>query len=194
MAGRTERILIFEDTMKMCETNDRLLQSVQMSLENQVIYWEDDELNLKPERKFSKTKLVLSPKRTCEAARDYKEKHVCILNFASYVTPGGGVVRGTTAQEESICRITTLYKGIADNSVRVFYDCDPPSKDSETVPNIMGSGEHSKNRIICKIARFGFHPSLVLSISAHFSSLSCSFSTSAHNHSFRGRYFYDKHC
>ena len=44
------------------------------------------------------------------------------MNFASFVTPGGGVTRGTTAQEESICRISTLYKGIADDSVRLFYD------------------------------------------------------------------------
>jgi len=33
----------------------------------------------------------------------------CILNFASAKHPGGGVLKGTTAQEEDICRNSLLY-------------------------------------------------------------------------------------
>lgn len=43
------------------------------------------------------------------------------MNFATFVTPGGGVLRGTTAQEESICRVTSLYSAISDESVSSFY-------------------------------------------------------------------------
>lgn len=36
-------------------------------------------------------------------------KDECILNFASAKHPGGGVLRGTVAQEEDICRNSLLY-------------------------------------------------------------------------------------
>lgn len=34
---------------------------------------------------------------------------IAVLNFANYYTPGGGVIDGCKAQEESLCRISTLY-------------------------------------------------------------------------------------
>jgi uncharacterized protein (TIGR02452 family) len=122
MDGAKARIGIFTETMKMCENNERLRKSVQESLYNQQIYWENDELDYCVKKKFSGTELVLTAERSCRAAMKYDNKRVGILNFASFVTPGGGVTRGTTAQEESICRISTLYKCIADDSVRIFYD------------------------------------------------------------------------
>ena len=56
-------------------------------------------------------KVVVSSKRTLEASETYAKqgKKVCVLNFASATNPGGGVVHGSSAQEESICRCSTLY-------------------------------------------------------------------------------------
>lgn len=122
MADRKERIQIFEDTIKRCDTDQQLNRSVQASLAGQRIYWENEDLSPDLKKLYGTTELELSRERTCEAAKRFNGKRVCILNFASFVTPGGGVTRGTTAQEESICRISTLYKCIADESAKAFYD------------------------------------------------------------------------
>ena len=38
-----------------------------------------------------------------------------VLNFASYKNPGGGYLKGSPAQEESICRQTSLYPSLIAN-------------------------------------------------------------------------------
>lgn len=49
-------------------------------------------------------------------------KNTAVLNFANYYCPGGGVIQGCTAQEERLCRITSLYPHLATKSMkRDFY-------------------------------------------------------------------------
>ena len=53
--------------------------------------------------------VLVSTKRTYEAASYYRDKRVCVHNFASATNPGGGVTKGSSAQEECLCRCSTLY-------------------------------------------------------------------------------------
>lgn len=55
--------------------------------------------------------VVIANKTTYDAAIECSNdsSSVCILNFASYYKPGGGFLKGSYAQEESLCHVSGLY-------------------------------------------------------------------------------------
>ena len=108
--GREENVKIFDDTEKLCKTNERLKEALKKSREEQYFLAEDAKLQVSDKKKYANPCIVkVSKKRTLEAASAYKGKKVCVLNFASATNPGGGVTKGSSAQEECICRVTGLY-------------------------------------------------------------------------------------
>ncbi len=50
------------------------------------------------------------------------KKPPLVLNFANPHTPGGGVEHGARAQEEDICRRTTLYASLTSRAARPYYE------------------------------------------------------------------------
>lgn len=60
---------------------------------------------------FDRTRVQVANETTFAAARRLRENgHTPIsLNFANGFKPGGGFLRGATAQEESLCRLSALY-------------------------------------------------------------------------------------
>lgn len=102
----------FNDTVALSGSNERLRQSVERSVMGQRIYYEPNGWAVGyPIRDGN---VIISRKRTLEAAAGYKGKKVAVLNFASALAPGGSGHKAALTQEECLCRESTLYSCISN--------------------------------------------------------------------------------
>lgn len=115
--GRSENVAIFENTRAMCKTNQKLAQAIRKSNSRQKVILDDAKVEAGVPRYLEPAKIVVSKKRSYEAAHKYLGQKTCVLNFASATNPGGGVVWGSTAQEECLCRCSTLYANLTQRNL-----------------------------------------------------------------------------
>ena len=149
MFSRNKLISVFEDTIKWINTNKELSESVDNSINNTMVYFEDNY----PEytKKFDKDTVITVSKdksfqATMRLSKDNPDKKIAVLNFANSVHPGGGVTRGVRAQEESLCRTSTLYPVIMDQISESYYAHHRKLNDKRATDSLI----YSENIIICK--------------------------------------------
>lgn len=150
MSTSNERIVVFQDTIDWIENDPTLSASIPVAKKNTTIFYEDDY----PQYDSFKTKdtvVTVSMDRSYQAAiKIHKENpnaRIAVMNFANAFHAGGGVTNGSSAQEECLCRTSTLYPLLYRRTLRdSFYK---HHKDLNT-PKASDSLIYTEGVIICK--------------------------------------------
>ena len=150
MSTPEQRIEVFQDTQDWINKDPDLSASIPVAKKSTTVYYEDDY----PVFDASKTRdtiIMVSGERSYQAAmRLHKEDpnaKIAVMNFANAFHAGGGVVKGAGAQEECLCRTSTLYpllyrRTLRDTFYKHHHDLNTPKASDSLV--------YTEGVIICK--------------------------------------------
>lgn len=121
---REERVEIFQDTLAWIKADPTLSASVVEAKKKTTVYYEDDypqfDMNVIKDEQISVTR-DRSYQAAMRLAKENPGKRIAVMNFANAFHAGGGVTRGAGAQEECLCRCSTLYPLLYRRSLRDSY-------------------------------------------------------------------------
>ena len=150
MSTKVERMAVFQDTLKWIEDDIELSASVIYSKEHTKIYWEDDYPAFDSSKVYG-TEITVTRDRSYRAAMRLAAENegcrIAVMNFANAFQAGGGVVKGAGAQEECLCRTSTLYPLLYRRTLRdTFY------KHHKTLntPKASDALVYTEDVVICK--------------------------------------------
>ena len=118
MSTKQERLSVFKETMKAAlsheypigRNKERQIDGTEEMMSTTKFYTKRVEIDNSKVTKSHTEQISIRNMDSLEAAKELINQgfRPAVLNMASFSTPGGGVERGSQAQEEIICRRTNL--------------------------------------------------------------------------------------
>ena len=150
MSTRSERIAVFKDTLSWIEADKELSDSVTEAKKNTHVFYEDQYPAFDANRRRD-TVITVTQDRSFQAAMRLRQENptakIAVMNFANAFHPGGGVASGCTAQEECLCRTSTLYPLLDRRTLRdTFYKHHIDRNDPKATDSLI----YTEGVVICK--------------------------------------------
>ena len=105
--GRALNQYVMDHTYRLCKNDSVLSKHVEKSINDEVVIYENDSI-VYAFNKNPTVNIEVSRRKSFEAAKQYRDKKVVVLNFANNHHIGGSPW-SSFAQEESLCRASTLF-------------------------------------------------------------------------------------
>ncbi len=106
LADQNKEIML--DTLRRCRGEEALAQAIIETNRKQYILTEEELEKMNYSSETWSQNIIVSEGKSFETAKKYLGKKIAVLDFANYYSAGGAPF-SARAQEESMCRISTLY-------------------------------------------------------------------------------------